>query len=92
MTQQQKQDDKMVVCSGCVRQTANLKGWMDDNAIVLDILPPLWAGQGSSLQILLVCFERSQGVSFLECFVYLLNALCDLLRSKGLSFLVRFEL
>ena len=40
MTQQQKQDDKMVVCSGCVRQTANLKGWMDDNAIVLDILPP----------------------------------------------------
>ena len=35
----------MVVCSGCVRQTANLKGWMDDNAIVLDILPPCERGR-----------------------------------------------
>ena len=56
MTQQQKQDDKMVVCSGCVRQTANLKGWMDDNAIVLDILPPPVSGAGIFLADIISMF------------------------------------
>ena len=46
----------MVVCSGCVRQTANLKGWMDDNAIGLDIVPPPVSGAGIFLADIISMF------------------------------------